>query len=132
MSITAVRPVCATVPKIMTNEKHGLGYFSSESDCKSLSPSSPSDRLQPSGGYHVVPPLITRTFMPPKLDLVFHTAPIDVETDHSAFTVQLIRSKHTQDLFHTNRPSAPIIEDWVSDSKDEYKTNDPRSVPSFV
>nr|GEX46090.1 integrase, catalytic region, zinc finger, CCHC-type, peptidase aspartic, catalytic [Tanacetum cinerariifolium] len=38
-----------------TNNKHGLGYFSSESDSESLSYSSPSDRLQPSGGYHVVP-----------------------------------------------------------------------------
>nr|GFB40878.1 hypothetical protein [Tanacetum cinerariifolium] len=36
-----------------TNEKHGLGYCSSESDCKSLSPSSPFDRLQPSGAYHL-------------------------------------------------------------------------------
>nr|GEZ90181.1 hypothetical protein [Tanacetum cinerariifolium] len=95
-----------------TNEKHGLGYFSSQSVCESLFLSFPSDRLQPSGGYHVVPPLITGTFMPPKLDLVFHTAPIDVETDHSAFTVKLSPSKPTQDLSHTNRPSAPIIEDW--------------------
>nr|GEW27529.1 ribonuclease H-like domain-containing protein [Tanacetum cinerariifolium] len=82
-----------------------------ESDSKILSPSSPSDRLQPSGGYHVVPPPITGTFMPPKPDLVFHTAPIDVETDHSAFTVQLSPSKHTQDLSHTTRPLAPIIEE---------------------
>nr|GEW31753.1 hypothetical protein [Tanacetum cinerariifolium] len=71
-------------------------------------------------------------FMQLKLDLVFHTAPIDIETDHSAFTVQLSPSKPTQDLSHTNRPSAPIIEDWVSDSEDESKTNDPQSVPSFV
>nr|GEV74831.1 putative ribonuclease H-like domain-containing protein [Tanacetum cinerariifolium] len=42
---------------------------------------------QPSGGYHVVPPPITGTFMPPKPDLVFHTALIAVKTDHSAFTV---------------------------------------------
>nr|GEU62004.1 hypothetical protein [Tanacetum cinerariifolium] len=69
-----------------TNEKHGLGYFSLESDSESLSPSSPSDRLQPSGRYHVVPPPITGTFMPPKPDLVFHTTPIDVKTGHSAFT----------------------------------------------
>nr|GEW17451.1 hypothetical protein [Tanacetum cinerariifolium] len=46
-------------------------------------------KIQPSGGYHVVLPPITGTFMPPKPDLVFHTAPIAVETDHSAFTVQL-------------------------------------------
>nr|GFA29097.1 hypothetical protein [Tanacetum cinerariifolium] len=115
-----------------TNEKHGLGYFSLESDCVSLSPSSPSDRLQPSGGYHAVPPLITRTFMPPKPDLVFHTTPIDVETDHSTFTIQLSPSKPTQDLSHTNRPSAPIIKDWVSDYVDESETNDLQSVPSFV
>nr|GEV60252.1 cysteine-rich receptor-like protein kinase [Tanacetum cinerariifolium] len=35
--------------------------------------------FQPSGGYHAVPPPYTGTFMPPKLDLVFHTAPIPVE-----------------------------------------------------
>nr|GEZ44002.1 hypothetical protein [Tanacetum cinerariifolium] len=70
-----------------TNDKHGLGYFSLESDYESLSPSSLSDRMQPSGGYHVVPPLITGTFMPPKPDLVFHTVLIAVETDHLAFTV---------------------------------------------
>nr|GEZ83232.1 ribonuclease H-like domain-containing protein [Tanacetum cinerariifolium] len=97
-----------------TNEKHGLGYFSLESVCESLSPSSFFDRSQPSGGYHAVPPTITRTFMPPKLDLVFRTAPIDVETGHSAFTVQLNASKPTQDLSHINRPSAPIIQEWVS------------------
>nr|GEZ15946.1 ribonuclease H-like domain-containing protein [Tanacetum cinerariifolium] len=44
-------------------------------------------RLQPSGGYHAVPPPTIGTFMPPKPDLVFHTAPIAVETDHSAFTI---------------------------------------------
>nr|GEZ36202.1 hypothetical protein [Tanacetum cinerariifolium] len=79
-----------------TNEKHGLGYLSSESDCESLSPSSPSDRLQPNGEYHLSP------------------------------------SKPTQDLSHKNRPLAPIIEDWVSDSEDESEINDPKSVPSFV
>nr|GEV78236.1 hypothetical protein [Tanacetum cinerariifolium] len=115
-----------------TNDKHGLGYFSSESNSKSLSPSSLSDRIQPSGGYHVVLPPITRTFMPPKPDLVFYTAPIDVETNHSAFTVQLSPSKPAQDLSHINRPSAPITEDWVFDSEDESEPNDPQSVPRFV
>nr|GEU71971.1 uncharacterized mitochondrial protein AtMg00810-like [Tanacetum cinerariifolium] len=82
-----------------------------ESDYKSCSPSSLFDRSQPSGGYHAVLPPITGTFMPPKPNLVFHTAPIVVETDHSAFTVQLSTSKPAQDLSHTNRPTAPIIED---------------------
>nr|GEZ53588.1 putative ribonuclease H-like domain-containing protein [Tanacetum cinerariifolium] len=103
-----------------------------ESDCESLSPSSLSDRLQPSSEYHAVPPPITRTFMPPKPDLVFHTTPIDVETNHSAFTVHISPFTPTQDLSHTNRPLAPIIKDWVSDSEDESEINDPQSVPRSV
>nr|GEZ35990.1 retrovirus-related Pol polyprotein from transposon TNT 1-94 [Tanacetum cinerariifolium] len=85
-----------------TNDKHGLGYFSSKSDSESLSPSSLSNRLQPNGGYHLSP------------------------------------SKPTQDLSHTNslsvpnRPSAPIIKDWISNSEDGYKPNDSHSVSSFV
>nr|GEW28013.1 hypothetical protein [Tanacetum cinerariifolium] len=108
-----------------TNNKHGLGYLSSKDDSKSVSLTCSSDRLQPSGGYNAVPPPITRNFMPPKPDLVFHTAPIAVETAHSAFTVKLSSSEPTQDLSHTNRPSAPIIKEWVSDSKDDSKTTAP-------
>nr|GEV69048.1 putative ribonuclease H-like domain-containing protein [Tanacetum cinerariifolium] len=114
------------------NEKHGLGYFSSESDYESCSPSSLFDRTQPSGGYHAVPPLITGTIMPPKHDLVFHTAPIAVGTDHTAFTVQLSTSKPAHDLSHTNRPTTPIIEDWVSDSADESETNTSQIVPMLT
>nr|GEX77998.1 hypothetical protein [Tanacetum cinerariifolium] len=73
-----------------TNNKHGLGYLSSEYDYESVSLTCPSDRLSPSGGYHVVPPPITGNFMPPKPDLVFNTAPLVVESDHSAFNVQPI------------------------------------------
>nr|GEY99628.1 hypothetical protein [Tanacetum cinerariifolium] len=66
--------------------------------------------------------------MPPKPDLVFHTAPIVVETDHSAFNVQLSPAKPAKDLSHTTRPMAPIIEDWVSDSKDESEPNNPQNL----
>nr|GEX83194.1 ribonuclease H-like domain-containing protein [Tanacetum cinerariifolium] len=82
-------------------------------------------KFQPSDGYHDVPPPYTGTFMPPKPDLVFNTAPTIVETDHSAFTVQLSPTKPEQDLSHTNRPITPIIEDWVSDSEDESETKAP-------
>nr|GFB84162.1 ribonuclease H-like domain-containing protein [Tanacetum cinerariifolium] len=47
-------------------------------------------------------------------DLVFHTPPSD-ENEHLAFNVQLSPTKPEQDL--PSRPSAPIIEDWVSDSE---------------
>nr|GEW41430.1 hypothetical protein [Tanacetum cinerariifolium] len=131
-----------------TNEKTKLGYdsqvltkamfdcenyYSSESDCESWPPSNLYDRFQPSGGYHAVPPPYTRTFMPPKPDLVFNTAPIPVKTDHLAFNVQLIPTKPEQDLSHISRPSAPIIEDWVSDSEEESKPKETQqSFPSFA
>nr|GEZ46475.1 hypothetical protein [Tanacetum cinerariifolium] len=72
------------------------------------------------------------TFMPPKLDLVFNTAPTTVKTDHHAFTIQLSPTKFEQDLSYTNRPTAPVIEDWVSDSEDEYETKASQIVSSFV
>nr|GFD34050.1 hypothetical protein [Tanacetum cinerariifolium] len=59
---------------------------------------------------------MTSTFMPPKPDLVFQTPPSD-ENEHLAFNVQLSPTKHEQDLPYTS--SAPIIEDWVSDSEEE-------------
>nr|GEY74643.1 putative ribonuclease H-like domain-containing protein [Tanacetum cinerariifolium] len=89
-----------------TNDNHGLGYFSSE-----------------------VPPPIIVNFMPPKSDLFFHIAPIAVETDHSAITVQLSPAKPAQNLSQTTRPMAPIIVDWISDSEDESEPNDPQSAP---
>nr|GEX42713.1 hypothetical protein [Tanacetum cinerariifolium] len=114
-----------------TSEKAGLGhnsqvftkaifdcenYYSSESDYDSWPPSNLYDRFVPSGGYYVVPPPVTGTFMPPKPDLVFHT-PLSDENEHLAFSVQLGPTKPEQDL--SSRPSAPIIKDWVSDSEDD-------------
>nr|GEW03467.1 putative ribonuclease H-like domain-containing protein [Tanacetum cinerariifolium] len=109
------------------HDKHGLGYCSSENDSKSLSPSCPSDRLRPSGGNNVVPPPIIGNFMPPKPDLVFHTASIVVETDHSAFTIQLSPTKSAQDIFHITRPMAPIIEDWTPILAATPKPTSPKS-----
>nr|GFB98220.1 hypothetical protein [Tanacetum cinerariifolium] len=76
-------------------------YYSSESDNNSWSPSNLYDRFVPSRGYHVVPPPMTGTFMPPKPDLVFHTPP-SYENEHLAFNVQLSPSKHEQDLPSTS------------------------------
>nr|GEX98860.1 putative reverse transcriptase domain-containing protein [Tanacetum cinerariifolium] len=83
-------------------------YYSFESDNDSWLPSNLYDRFVLSGGYHVVPPRMTGTFLPPKPDLVFHTPPSD-ENEHLAFNVQLSPSKPEQDL--PSRCSAPIIED---------------------
>nr|GEU84399.1 retrovirus-related Pol polyprotein from transposon TNT 1-94 [Tanacetum cinerariifolium] len=87
---------------------------------------------QSGDGYHVVPPPYTGTFMPPKLDLVFHDAPNVNETDHPAFNVELRPTKPDTDLSHTHTPSAPIIEDWVSDSEDDSEPEIPQNALSFV
>nr|GEY64797.1 hypothetical protein [Tanacetum cinerariifolium] len=58
--------------------------LSSESDVSM--PTSPVyDRYKSGERYHVIPPPYTRTFMPPKPDLVFHDALIVNETVPTAF-----------------------------------------------
>nr|GEX58699.1 hypothetical protein [Tanacetum cinerariifolium] len=83
-------------------------------------------------GYHVVTPPYTGTFMPPKPDLIFHDAPNVNETIHTAFNVELSPTKPDKDLSPTHRPSAPIIEDWVSDSEDDSEAEFPHNALSFV
>nr|GFB04336.1 putative ribonuclease H-like domain-containing protein [Tanacetum cinerariifolium] len=74
---------------------------------------------QSGDGYHAVPPRYTGTFMPPKPDLVFYNAPNVNETVYTAFNVKLSPTKPDKDLSPTHRPSAPIIEDWVSNSEND-------------
>nr|GFB35051.1 hypothetical protein [Tanacetum cinerariifolium] len=58
----------------------------------------------------------------------------------SSYDNELSLTKPKQAFSHTNRPTTPIIEDWVSDfeddSEDEYEdeseTKAPQIVPSFV
>nr|GEU61047.1 hypothetical protein [Tanacetum cinerariifolium] len=76
--------------------------------------------------------LTMRNILPPKPDLVFNNAPNDVETIHPAFNVKLSPTKPDQDLSHTDRPSAPIIKDWVSDSKDESETKTLQNVLRYA
>nr|GEV15798.1 hypothetical protein [Tanacetum cinerariifolium] len=129
-----------------TNDKIGLGYntqlftcsmfdcdefFTSKSD-ESLPPSPIYDRYQSGDGYHAVPPPYIGTFMPPKLDLVFHNAANVDETVHTAFNVELSPTKPDKDLSPTHRTLAPIIKDWVSDSEDDSEAKIPQNAPSFV
>nr|GFD22931.1 hypothetical protein [Tanacetum cinerariifolium] len=102
-------------------------YYSSESDNDSWLPSNLYDRFVPSGGYHAVPPPVSGTFMPPKPDLVFHTPPSD-ENEHLA--LNLSPPKHEQAL--SSRPSALIIEDWVSDSEEDDIPHVTKDIPSFA
>nr|GFB67016.1 hypothetical protein [Tanacetum cinerariifolium] len=85
----------------------------------------------PSGGYHADPPPYTGTFMPPKPDLMFNTAPSN-ETEHLAFNVQVSPTKTEQALSLSPKPSAPIIEDWISDSVEDSQTQASKVAPSFA
>nr|GEY49150.1 hypothetical protein [Tanacetum cinerariifolium] len=108
--------------------------LNSETD-ESLPASLIYDRYHTGEGYHVVPSLYTGTFMPPKLDLVFHDVPNINKTVHTAFNVELSPTKPDKDMSPTHRPSAPIIKDWVSDSEDDskaFKAELPYNAPSFV
>nr|GEY54865.1 hypothetical protein [Tanacetum cinerariifolium] len=105
--------------------------FTSEID--EILPASPLyDRYQSGYGYHVVPPPYIGTFMPLKPELVFHNAPNVNETVHTAFNVELRPTQPNIDLSYILRPSVPIIEDWVSDSKDDSKAEIPQNAPNFV
>nr|GEU32597.1 putative ribonuclease H-like domain-containing protein [Tanacetum cinerariifolium] len=94
-------------------------------------PSNLYDRFVPSGGYHAVSPPFTGTFIPPKPDLVFYTAPSD-KTEHLSFNVQVSPTKAEQALSPLPKPSAPINEDWISDSEEDSQTQAPKVAPSFA
>nr|GEX63703.1 reverse transcriptase domain-containing protein [Tanacetum cinerariifolium] len=116
--------------KFQTSSKRLTDLLASQtSDKAGWPPSNMYDRFVPSGGYHAVSPPMTGTFMPPKPDLVFYTPPSD-ENEHLAFNVQISPTKPEQDL--PSRPSAPIIEDWVSDSEEEDMPQVTKDVPSFA
>nr|GEW74224.1 ribonuclease H-like domain-containing protein [Tanacetum cinerariifolium] len=106
---------------------------SHESD--NIVPKSPeNDRYKTCEGYHVVPPPYIGTFMPLKLDLVFNNAPNASKTVASVFNVESSTNKPSKDMFKTNTSDAPIIEDWISDSKDETENEyvPKQTEPSFV
>nr|GEW37088.1 putative ribonuclease H-like domain-containing protein [Tanacetum cinerariifolium] len=111
---------------------HMKGHFTRKCSDESLPPSPIYDRYQTGDGYHVVPPPYTGTFMPHKPDLVFNDPPNVNETIHTAFNVKLSPTKPDNDLSHTHRASAPIIEDWVSDSEADFEDEITQNAPSFV
>nr|GEW12755.1 hypothetical protein [Tanacetum cinerariifolium] len=87
-ALATLRQKLETSKKDRDNLNMKLEKFqtSSKSDNDSWPPSNLYDRYVSSGGYHVVPPPMTGTFMPPKPDLVFHT-PLSNENEHLAFNV---------------------------------------------
>nr|GEX76279.1 hypothetical protein [Tanacetum cinerariifolium] len=117
------------------SDKTGLGFdsqafdrqmfdceeFHSHESYNSMPKSPENNKYKIGEGYHVVPPLYTRTFMPPKPDLVFNNAPTTSKSVANVFNVKSSTNKPSKDMSKTLRLDAPIIEDWISDSEDETK-----------
>nr|GEU55526.1 hypothetical protein [Tanacetum cinerariifolium] len=93
-----------------------------------------NDRYKTGERYHDVPPSYTRTFMPPKPDLVFTDNPNASETVANVVNVESSINKTSKDMSKTHRSDSPIIEDWISDSEDETKIESvpKQREPSFV
>nr|GEV85303.1 hypothetical protein [Tanacetum cinerariifolium] len=115
------------------SDKTGLGFdsqvfnsqvfdyeelHSHESD-NSIPKNPENDRYKTDEGYHAVPPPYTGTFMPSKPDLVFNDDLNASESVDNVFNVKSSINKLSKDMSKTLRPDAPIVEDWISDSKDE-------------
>ncbi|GKE31494.1 hypothetical protein Tco_1450816 [Tanacetum coccineum] len=140
--------------QISVKDKAGLGYDSQlnksevvhgvfnsrESD---MDDSPVNDRFKKVEGYHAVPPPYTRDYMPSRPDLSF--AGLDdyvyktnvSETISSVPRIESTTSKSSKDSLEqhkTVRPSAPIIEEWESDSGDDcvIRSSIEQNKPSYA
>nr|GEX69464.1 retrovirus-related Pol polyprotein from transposon TNT 1-94 [Tanacetum cinerariifolium] len=95
-----------------TNEKHGSGYYS---QCFSREMFDCENYFSSKSNCESCPPSSLNDRLQP-----------------SGGYHDLSPSKPAQDLSHKNRPTTPIIEDWVSNSEDESETKASQIVPSFI
>nr|GEU99750.1 hypothetical protein [Tanacetum cinerariifolium] len=130
------------------SDKTGLGFDSQVFDCQvsaceelhshesdnRVSKNPEHDRYKTGEGYHVVPPSYTRTFMPPKPDLVFTNDPTTSESVANVFNVESSTHNPSKNMSKTHRSDASIVEEWVSNSEDETKIESvpKQREPSFV
>nr|GEW95443.1 ribonuclease H-like domain-containing protein [Tanacetum cinerariifolium] len=93
-----------------------------------------NDRYKMGEGYHVVPPSYTRTFLPPKPDLVFTDDPNTSESVANMFNVESSTNKPSKDMSKPYRLDAPIVKDWIFDFEDETEIESvpKQREPSFV
>nr|GEX66978.1 hypothetical protein [Tanacetum cinerariifolium] len=93
-----------------------------------------NDRYKIGDGYHVVPLPYTRNFLPSKPNLVFTDDTNASELVANVITIESSDHKTSMDKSKTHRPDAPIIEDSISDSKEETEIESvpKQKEPSFV
>ncbi|GJW26984.1 ribonuclease H-like domain-containing protein [Tanacetum coccineum] len=146
--------------QISSKDKTGLGYgdqlnendssgselFNSVFDSRSSDgdDNQTNDRFKKDNGYHVVPPPLTRNYMPPLTDLSFAGLddsvyrPTANKTSASVSQVKASTSQTSNTSVEMPRvifvrPSGVIIEDWVSGDEDIFQSNDFQATdkPSF-
>nr|GEW65278.1 hypothetical protein [Tanacetum cinerariifolium] len=120
------------------NNKTGLGYGNHVNGCeandsKSVSDEEDSplnDRFKKSNGNHAVPRPYTGNYMPPRANLSFTGLDDSInkcKVTELIFNESKVETNVTKSYTHsiekpkTDRPSAPIIKEWESDS-DNYST----------
>ncbi|GJW96770.1 ribonuclease H-like domain-containing protein [Tanacetum coccineum] len=133
--------------QISVKDKTGLGFDSHVNESEVLDNvvdshecNQVNDRFKKSKGYHAVPPPFTGNFKPARADLSFAGLDDSVykskvsETITSVPNVETTVTKTSKDSLEkpkTVRFSAPIIEDWESDSKDE-NVFEPKEVKKII
>ncbi|GJV75492.1 putative ribonuclease H-like domain-containing protein [Tanacetum coccineum] len=101
--------------------KTGVGYDSQVYDSQVLD-SQMDDKYKTGEGYHVVPSPYTRNFMPPKPDLLLADKDEYVFSE-SIISVPVVATSEVKTSESKPKSiSEPLIEDWISDNKDENET----------
>ncbi|GJU62723.1 hypothetical protein Tco_1244558 [Tanacetum coccineum] len=133
--------------QISAKEKTGLGYDSQMNESEvvhsvfnsresGVDDSPVNDRFKIGEGFHVVPPPYTRNYMPSRPDLsfaglddcVYKTKVSETETSISKTSKDIIENPKTV------RPSAPIIEEWDTNSKNDsvFRPKSDQTKPKFT
>ncbi|GJW87800.1 ribonuclease H-like domain-containing protein [Tanacetum coccineum] len=133
--------------QISAKDKAGLGYDSQMNESEvvnsvfnskesDVDDSPVNDRFKTGEGFHAVPPPYTRNYMPSRPDLSFAGLDDYVYKAKVSETIT-IASKTSKDSLEkpkTVRPSAPIIEDWDTDSDNDsvFRPKPDQTKPKFT
>ncbi|GJY81832.1 retrovirus-related pol polyprotein from transposon TNT 1-94 [Tanacetum coccineum] len=133
--------------QISTKDKTGLGYDSQMNESEvvhsvfnsresDVDDSLVNDRFKTGKGFHAVPPPYTRNYMPSRPDLSFAGLDDSVYKTKVSETETSI-SKTSKDIVEkpkTVRPSAPIIEEWDTDSDNDsvFRPKSDQTKPKFT
>ncbi|GJU32524.1 ribonuclease H-like domain-containing protein [Tanacetum coccineum] len=133
--------------QISAKDKAGLGYDSQMNESEvvhsvfnsresDVDDSPVNDRFKTGEGFHAVPPPYTGNYMPsrPNLsfagldDYVYKTKVSETETSISKISKNIVEKPKTV------RPSAPIIEDWDTDSDNDsvFRPKSDQTKPKFT